>query len=180
MAFVPAALPSLRRAHPPATCVRMSAGDGVDAPVSRAAFLRLAAVAGVSAAVSASGVPAASAFSIPNPFGGKDVAEKPAKTPDLKDPSATITPEKMGNREVDDMRERMAARRAANAEAKAKAAEEADKAALAAAGEDAKKAEEALKRLASDTAESVGGGQGPTVAPAPVEETVEAAVQAVE
>lgn len=58
----------------------MSAGDGVDAPVSRAAFLRLAAVAGVSAAVSASGVPAASAFSIPNPFGGKDVAEKPAKT----------------------------------------------------------------------------------------------------
>lgn len=82
----------------------------------------------------------------------------------------------MGNREVDDMRERMAARRAANAEAKAKAAEEADKAALAAAGEDAKKAEEALKRLASDTAESVGGGQGTTVAP----ESVESAVQAVE
>lgn len=88
----------------------------------------------------------------------------------------------MGNREVEDMRERMAARRAANAEAKAKAAEEADKAALAAASEDAKKTEDALKRLAADTAESVGGGQGPTVA-APVkpsQETVESAVQAVE
>lgn len=185
MAFVPATLPTLRRAHPRATCVRMGAGDGSDTPVSRAAFLRLAAAAGVSAAVSAAGgVPAASAFSIPNPFGGKGDSEKPAKMPDLKDPSATITPDKMGDREVDDMRERMAARRAANAEAKAKAAEEADKAALAAVGEDAKKAEDALKRLAADTAESVGGGQGPTVvepikAP-PAPESVEAAVQAVE
>lgn len=81
MAFVPAALPTLRRAHPRATCVRMGAGDGSDTPVSRAAFLRLAAAAGVSAAVSAAGgVPAASAFSIPNPFGGKGDAEKPAKT----------------------------------------------------------------------------------------------------
>lgn len=51
------------------------------------------------------------------------------------------------------MRKRMAARRAVNADAKAKSAEEADKAALAAAGEDARKAEEALKRLADDTAE---------------------------
>lgn len=80
MAFVPTALPTLRRAHPPATCVRMGAADGGNAPVSRAAFLRLAAVAGVSAAVSAAGVPAASAFSIPNPFGGGGDAEKPAKT----------------------------------------------------------------------------------------------------
>lgn len=81
MAFVPAALPTLRRAPPRATCVRMGASDGGDAPVSRAAFLRLAAVAGVSAAVSAAGgVPAASAFSIPNPFGGNGDSEKPAKT----------------------------------------------------------------------------------------------------
>lgn len=80
MAFVPAALPTLRRAHPRATCVRMGAGDGSDTPVSRGAFLRLAAAAGVSAAVSAAGgVPAASAFSIPNPFGGKGDSEKPAK-----------------------------------------------------------------------------------------------------
>lgn len=79
------------------------------------------------------------------------------------------------------MRERMAARRAANADAKAKSAEEADKAALAAAGEDARKAEEALKRLADDTAESVGGGQGPTVAaPAAAEETLSSVVQVVE
>lgn len=84
----------------------------------------------------------------------------------------------MGNGEADDMLERMAARRAANAEAKAKAAEEAEKAALAAAAEDAKKAEDALKRLAAET-KSVGGGQGATVA-TPVEETVESAVQAVE
>ncbi|GAB0492669.1 hypothetical protein MMPV_003937 [Pyropia vietnamensis] len=184
MAFVPTALPTLRGTRPPATSVRMGAGDGGNAPVSRAAFLRLAAVAGVSAAVSAAGVPTASAFSIPNPFGGGG-GEKPPKTvaqPDLKDPRDTITSDKMGNREVEDMRERMAARRAANAEAKAKAAEEADKAALAAAADDAKKTEDALKRLAADTAESVGGGQGPTVA-APVKpstETVESAVQAVE
>eukprot|EP00168_Porphyra_purpurea_P004267 TRINITY_DN14_c0_g1_i6.p3 TRINITY_DN14_c0_g1~~TRINITY_DN14_c0_g1_i6.p3 ORF type:complete len:109 (+),score=46.18 TRINITY_DN14_c0_g1_i6:216-542(+) len=63
------------------------------------------------------------------------------------------------------MRDRMAARRAANAETKAQAAQDADKAALEAVSTDAKQAEEALKKLAADTPESVGGGQGNTSAP---------------
>ena len=78
MAFVPTALPSLRRAHPRATCVRMAADDGGSAPVSRA-VLRLAAMVGVSVMVTTAGVPPASAFSFPNPFGGRgaEQVEKP-------------------------------------------------------------------------------------------------------